>query len=87
MLGIIVSFALNVLRHSKTNCTSICGVGKNAHCVNARGHKLLGTDNSVKIMAYALKCVGNGSSVVIEELSLLQNGVGLTAGESIAGKN
>ena len=87
MLRIIISLTLNILRHSKANCTCIRRVGKHTHSVKASSHKLLRAKNTVKIVANTLECIRNGSAVIVKKFCLLQNRVRLTASESIARQN
>ena len=87
MLRIIISLALNILRHCKANRTGVGRVCKHAHCVEASGHKLFWAIDSVKIVANTLECIGNRSAIVIKKFCLLKNRVGLTASKCVAGEN
>ena len=84
VFGIIVRLPLHILGHGKADRAGISRIRKHTHRVDTGCHKLFGSYDSVKIMANAFKSVRNGSAVVIKELSLLQNGVRLSAGECVA---
>ena len=87
MFRIVISFTLNILRHCKANCTCVRRVCKHTHCIKASSHKLLRANNSVKIMANTLKCIGNRSAVIIKKFCLLKYRVRLATRKSITRQN
>src|SRR5699024_6419519 len=82
--GVIVCFALHVLRERDRHGARVGGVREHAHCVYKGAHNLFGTGDAVKVTRYRPVSVVGGDKRGIELLYLLKHGVGLTGSERIS---
>ena len=71
MVGIIERFGFNVLRHCKADRTRFSGVCQHTHSIQASGHQLFGSFNSVPIFADGFKSVVCGCLTACRLFNLL----------------
>ena len=84
--GVVVSFALDILRQRDAHRASVGGVSQHPERARHRAHQLIGPVHAVKIPAHRAERVVGGEPQVVRLLDLLQHRVGLAAGVHVAGQ-
>jgi len=82
--GVVVDLALHVLGQGHRHGARLGRIGEDPHRVDHGAHELLGPRDPVPVLAHGLEGVVGRDVAVVELLELLEDGVGLAAGEGVA---
>ncbi len=83
-IGVVIGFALYVLRQGQGDSAGFGRVGEHAHGVQRGAHQLFRAVDTVPVFAYSLERVVGADAQVMELFDLLQHRIRLAAGIHIA---
>ncbi len=83
---VVIGFGLHILAKRQRHGTAFRRIGQHCHCPCQRGDDLLGPGDAIEIARNRTKAVIGRNGTIAEGFHLLQDGIGDTIGEDVAGQ-